>query len=76
MQQVNAGDLQATHEGVGADGVEVASGDAGEDIGEGVLDASAVLDERQGEGGLLGQDGDVAGLAAGRMMMIAEGFSA
>ena len=42
--EVGAGDLEAVEEGAGSFGVDVAGGDAGEDVVEGDLDGGAVVD--------------------------------
>jgi hypothetical protein len=57
--------------------VELVGGDAGEDLGEGELDAGAVVDGGQLEDGVLGVDSAVArGGAAGGVVVVAEGFAA
>ena len=53
--EVGAGDLQAVEEDGGAFGVEIAGGDAAEDVVEGDLDGGAVVD------GLHAEDADAAG---------------
>jgi hypothetical protein len=76
-REVGAGDEQAVEEMAGALGVELVGGNAVEDLGEGELDAGAVVDGGQLELGLGGMDSAMArGGAAGGMVLIAEGFSA
>jgi hypothetical protein len=53
--QVGTGDLEAVEESAGALGVDVAGGDAAEDVVEGDLDRGAVVD------GLHFEDADAAG---------------
>jgi hypothetical protein len=57
--------------------VELVAGDAGEDLGEGKLDAGAVVDGGQLEDGVVGVDSVVArGGAAGGVVVVAEVLAA
>jgi hypothetical protein len=75
--QVDAGDLKAVKEKAGAPGVDVVSGDALQDLADGVLDGRAVFGQQQVKGGAataaLARAGD--GFAGG-VMVVAEIFSA
>jgi hypothetical protein len=67
--EVGGGDLEAVEEDAGALVVEVAGGDAAEDVEDGDLDGGAVLD------GLHFEDADAAGeggVAAGAVVVVAE----
>jgi hypothetical protein len=76
-REVSAGDEEAVQEAAGALVVELVGGDAGEDLGEGKLDAGAVVDGGHLEDGVLGVDSVVTrGGAAGGVMVVAEGLSA
>jgi hypothetical protein len=76
-KEVSAGDEEAVQKAAGALVVELVGGDAGEDLGEGKLDAGAVVDGGQLEDGVGGMDSAVTrGGAAGGVVMIAKGFSA
>jgi hypothetical protein len=76
-REVSAGDEEAVQEAAGALVVKLVGGDAGEDLGEGKLDAGAVVDGGQLEDGVLWVDSAVAGCgAAGGVVVVAEGLSA
>ncbi len=53
-REVEGGDLESVEEESGAAGVEVVGGEAGEDVGDGVLDAAALVGAGEGEGGAAG----------------------
>jgi hypothetical protein len=75
--EVAAGDEEAVQEAAGALVVDLVAGDAGEDLGEGKLDAGAVVDGGQLEDGVVGMDSVVArGGAAGGVVVVAEGLAA
>ena len=68
---------QAVQELAGALVVELVGGDAGENLGEGELDAGAVVDGGQLEDGVRGVDSAMAGCgAAGGVVVVAEGLAA
>jgi len=75
--EVAAGDEEAVQEAAGALVVELIGGDEGEDLGEGKLDAEAVVDGGQLEEGLAGVDPLVARCgAAGGVVVVAERLAA
>jgi hypothetical protein len=75
--EVPDGQLEGVEDWVGALWVELAGGEAVEDLGESELDAGAVVDGGHLEDRLGGVDAAVArGWAAGGMVVITEGFSA
>ena len=72
-REVAAGDEEAVQEAAGALVVELVAGDAVEDLGEGELDAGAVVDGGQLEDGLGGVDSAMArGGAAGGVVVVTE----
>ena len=69
----DGGDLEAVEQEAGAAGVELVEGDAGEDLGDGALDAGAVFDEREVEGAAASFSlAGVADGAAGGVVEVAE----
>jgi len=67
------GELQGVEDGAGAPSVELPRGEAGQYLGEGELDALAVVDGAQLEDGLLWENATVArGWAAGGVVVVAE----
>jgi hypothetical protein len=76
-REVSAGDEEAVQEAAGALVVELVAGDAVENLSEGELDAGAVVDCGQLEGGVFGVDSVVArGGAARGVVVVAEGLAA
>ena len=73
--EVSGGDLEAVEEEPGAAGLDVAGGDAEEDLADGCLDGAAVLGEGQGEGAGAGEPGAGRGFAGG-VVVVAEVFEA
>jgi hypothetical protein len=78
--QVGGGDLEAVEQEAGAFGVEVAAGEAAEDVVEGELDAGAVVDVGHGEaeGGErgVGSAGGGGEGAPGDLVVVAEVLAA
>ncbi len=74
--EVEGGDVEAVEEEAGAFGVEGVGGDAGEDVGDGVLDDVGVLEGREDEDGVEGVLAEVLGGAAGGVVEVAEAFAA
>jgi len=72
----DAGDAQSVDEQGGAAGVEGVGGDAGEDVGQGAEDGGTVLDEGEGEDGVVGVDAEVFGRPAGGVVEVAEVLAA
>jgi hypothetical protein len=68
--EVPDGQFEGVEDGVGALWVELRGGEAGEDLGEGKLDALAVVDQRHLEDGLLWVDSAVAGCGAARGVVV------
>jgi hypothetical protein len=74
--EVEGGEVEAVEEEAGAFGVEGVGGDAGEDVGDGVLDDVGVFEARDGEDGVEGVLAEVFGGAAGGVVEVAEVFAA
>jgi hypothetical protein len=71
--EVPDGQFEGVEDGVGAPGVELRGGEAGEDLGDGEVDALAVVDGGELEDGVLGVDTAMAGGgAAGGVVVVAE----
>jgi hypothetical protein len=74
--EVEGGDVEAVEEEAGAFGVEGVGGDAGEDVGDGVLDDVGVLEGREDEDGVEGVLAEVFWGFAGGVVEVAEAFAA
>jgi len=71
--EVPDGQFEGVEDGVGALGVELRGGEAGENLGDGEVDALAVVDGGELKDGVLGADPAVAGGgAAGGVVVVAE----
>ena len=74
--EVGGGDLESVEEDSGAFVVQLAAGDAGEDVAQGDLDGGGVVDGRDGEDGELAAIVGGGAEAAGALVVIAEVLAA
>jgi hypothetical protein len=74
--EVGGGDLESVEEDSGAFVVQLAAGDAGEDVAQGDLDGGGVVDGRDGEDGELAATVGGGAKAAGALVVIAEVLAA